>query len=151
MTIDDTSPPPSHPTQPTPPRGWWSRNWKWFIPVGCLGMVALAVALIAVFIGVVFGAMKSSDVYQEAVRRAQNHPELQTALGTPIERGWWMTGEINSRNGSGDADIQFPISGPNGKAHVRAVARKEGGRWSYSSLIAQIDGGATLDLLDQDS
>jgi hypothetical protein len=31
---------------------WWSRNWKWFVPVGCLSLILLFCA----FIAVVFGA-----------------------------------------------------------------------------------------------
>ena len=24
-------------------RNWWNRNWKWFVPVGCLGAIVLIV------------------------------------------------------------------------------------------------------------
>src|SRR5438876_830195 len=26
--------------QTIPQAGWWSRNWKWFVPVGCLSLLA---------------------------------------------------------------------------------------------------------------
>jgi len=26
---------------PAPPSNWWSRNWKWFVPTGCLTLILL--------------------------------------------------------------------------------------------------------------
>ena len=138
MTIDYTRPP-----QPPPPagelkRGWWSRNWKWFVPVGCIGFIALLLIGIAAIVGVVFGAIKSSDVYREALQRAQNHPEVQAALGTPIEAGWWMTGQMDVNNDTGSANLSIPISGPKGKGSVHVVATKQGGSWIYSRLDVEV-------------
>ena len=148
MTIDYTRPQPPPPPRGAPARpGWWVRNWKWVVPVGCLSILVLGAVFIAAIIGVVFGAMKSSDVYREALQRAQNHPEVQAALGTPIESGWWMSGEINVSGPGGNANIQIPISGPKGKADIYAVATKEAGRWKYSTLNVAVDGGRTIDLL----
>jgi hypothetical protein len=147
MTVDYTRPPqPNHPGAP-PRQGWWARNWKWVVPLGCLGFVLLIVLFVAAIVGIVFGAMKSSDVYKEAVRRAQNHPEVQAALGTPIESGWWMSGEINVKNDTGDANIQIPISGPKGEGRIHAVATKESGRWTYSTLTVTIGERGVIDLL----
>lgn len=149
MTTDYTT--PTQPSQQSsqPPRSWWSRNWKWFVPVGCLGLIVLCLLGIAGIVGIVFGAMKSSDVYKEALQRAQNHPEVQAALGTPIEAGWIMTGNINVDNSSGTANIRFPISGPKGEAWVHAEAAKDGGAWRYSTLEVQIEDGAKINLLSE--
>ncbi len=144
MTVDYTRT-PQPPGQPQ--GGWWARNWKWLVPVGCLGIVALGLIFIAAIVGVVFGAMKSSDAYREALQHARSSPEVQAALGTPIEAGWFLSGHINVENTTGDADITFPISGPKGKAKVHAVATKESGRWNYSTLVVQVEGGKTIDLL----
>jgi len=147
MTIDYTrSPqPPMHPGQPQ--QGWWSRNWKWFVPLGCVGIILIGLAGIAGIVAIVFGAMKSSDVYREALQRAQNHPEVQAALGTPIEAGWWMSGQIDIKNDTGNANISIPVSGPKGKGTIHAVASKEGGRWRYSKLDVQVEGRQTINLL----
>jgi hypothetical protein len=43
--------------QPAP--GWWSRNWKWFVPTGCcLTPLVLGGAFLAFLVVVVFGALK---------------------------------------------------------------------------------------------
>lgn len=91
--------------------------------------------------------MKSSDVYREALHRAQNHPEVQAAIGTPIEAGWWMSGQINIQNETGNANISIPISGPKGKGTIHAVATKEGGHWRYSRLDVEVEGKQTINLL----
>ena len=149
MTIDYTRPPQAPTSPATPPRGWWSRNWKWFVPVGCLGILALFVLGIFGIVTIVFRAMKSSDVYREAFERAQNSPEVQAALGTPIEDGWWMSGQINVTNDTGNANIVIPISGPKGKGSIHAVATKDGGKWTYSRLEVQVEGGQTINLLGE--
>jgi cytochrome oxidase complex assembly protein 1 len=151
MTIDYTRPPQPQQPMGQPPRGWWSRNWKWFVPLGCLGLIALCAIFIAGIIGVVFGAMKSSDVYRGALQRAKNSPEVQAALGTPIEEGWFMSGHINMQNNTGDADINIPISGPKGKGTIHAVAKKEASSWKYSVLEVQVHGGPTISLLRETS
>ena len=144
MTIDYTRPQHS----PAPPQGgWWSRNWKWFVPVGCITIVALFLLGIAAIVMIVFGAMKQSDVYREALERAKASPEVQAALGTPIEEGWWMSGQININNDTGDANINIPISGPKGKGTIHAIATKSGGKWTYSRLDVEVSGGQTINLL----
>ena len=99
--------------------------------MGCLGLIAMVVAFVAVIMLVVFGAMKSSDAYKVAVARAKADPQVTTALGTPISEGLFMSGHTNVNGGSGEADLAIPISGPKGKATIYAVATKSGGESTY--------------------
>jgi hypothetical protein len=133
-------------TQPAP--GWWSRNWKWFVPTGCCLTPLLLGGVAAIFIVVViFGALKQTDVYKMAVARAKADPRVIAALGTPIDEGWYLAGTTNVNGGSGDADLSIPISGPKGKGTIYAVATKSAGEWAYSKLVVKIDStGATIDL-----
>lgn len=144
-------PPPFTPAPPAaapPPQGWWSRNWKWFVPTGCcLTPLVLGGAFGAFVILVVFGAMKQTDVYKTAVARAKADQRVTAALGTPIEEGWYLSGNTNVSGGSGDADLTIPISGPNGKGTIYVVATKSGGEWKYSKLSVKVDSsGETIDL-----
>ena len=132
---------------PAPQPGWWSRNWKWFVPAGCLTLILLFCLLIALFFTVVMGSMKSSDAYKQAVAKAKANPVVVEKLGSPIAEGYFVSGNINVQMGSGDADLQIPISGPKGKAVIYAVARKTGGKWEYSRLTVAIEGQPELDLL----
>ena len=132
--------PPQGGAAPGARPGWWSRNWKWFVPLGCLSMMVLIVLFIAGIMMIVFGAMKSSDAYRTAVSRAKANPEVVSALGTPIEEGFFVSGKTNVNGSSGEADLTIPISGPKGKAKIYAVATKRAGRWNYSTLEVEIAG-----------
>src|SRR3954468_16310911 len=87
------TPPPIPPASSTPPpvpaakRGWWSRNWKWFVPVGCLSLFVLFAGFIAAICLFVFTVLKSTDVYKEALVRAKADPAVVQALGEPIKEG----------------------------------------------------------------
>ena len=117
------------------------------IVVGVLGVIVVGVIAFAVaIVFVVFGAMKSSDVYQQAYERAKSSPAVRSELGEPIEDGWYVSGNVNTTGDSGQADIRFPVSGPKGSGTVEAVATKRGGVWVFSRLGVQTDGGKWVDL-----
>src|SRR4051812_40859658 len=146
----DPVPSASTPSPLRPRPNWWSRNWKWLIPTGCLTIIVAGVAFVCAIVFIVFGAMKSTDVYKTALARAQSDPAVVEALGTPIKDGWFMTGKTNVEGTSGEADIGFPISGPKGKATVYAVATKSAGRWRYQTLEVEVNGRSErINLLQQ--
>ncbi len=68
------------------------------------------------------------------------------ALGTPIEDGLVPSGKTNVNGPTGEADIAIPISGPKGKGTIYAVGTKSAGKWEFSKLAVQIDGGEMIDL-----
>ncbi len=128
---------------------WWQRNWKWFVPVGCLTTVLIMAAGLALLFSLVFGMMKSSDVYGEALAQARAHPAVVAALGQPIKDGWFAGGNISINGPSGEAALSIPVSGPQGKATIYLEARKSAGRWTFSTLEVEVDeGGRRIDLLD---
>lgn len=107
----------------------------------------LAVAVVGTIVLVIFGAMKQSDVYQTALARAKTDQRVTAALGTPINEGWWLSGNTEVSGGSGEANLSIPISGPKGKGTIYAVATKSAGQWTYSKLAVKIDStGETIDL-----
>jgi Cytochrome oxidase complex assembly protein 1 len=119
---------------PTPQPSWWSRNWKWFVPLGCLGCCALPVAFgVGVFL-FVMGMIKTSDVYREAFQRAQTSPEVVAQIGRPVDAGWLVGGSINVSGPAGEANFAIPLTGPKGAGKVYVVAEKRLGRWEFSTL-----------------
>jgi hypothetical protein len=124
----------------------------WLVPTGCLTLIGLVLAFVAVIVVVVFGAMKSSDVYKDGVARAQKDPAVIEALGSPVEDGWFMTGKTEVNGSSGEADLMVPISGPKGKGKLYIVAEKSEGKWTYSKLVVVTDEGEKrLNLLPSDT
>lgn len=128
--------------QPRP--SWWSRNWKWAVPVGCLGGLVIFVSGIVLFVFLVYSgvtaAIRSSDAYQEGMARAQAHPELKAALGEPMESGFWVSGNINVSGPSGNANLSIPISGPKGSGTLYVVGTRSAGRWQYSTMEVEVPG-----------
>lgn len=145
MSMDPNLPPPFTPAAERP--GWWSRNWKWFVPMGCLTFMVLIAGFVALLVLVVFGAMKSSDAYKEAVTQAKNNPAVIEALGSPIEEGWFVSGKTNVNGASGEADLAIAISGPKGSGTIYAVAEKSAGQWVFSTLQVEVkETGQRIDL-----
>lgn len=124
------------PTEERP--SWLGRNWKWAVPLGCLAFVLALVALVGAIVLLVFGLMKSSDVYRHALAEARASPAVVEALGEPIEPGWYLSGNLEVRGPSGEADIAIPISGPKGDGTIYVVATKEAGLWSYEVLEVEV-------------
>ncbi|WP_428231615.1 hypothetical protein [Flavobacterium sp.] len=48
-------------------KSWWERNWKWFVPTGCVSLLLIFIVFIAsIFFGVT-SMMKDSDAYKGAM------------------------------------------------------------------------------------
>jgi hypothetical protein len=118
---------------------------KWSL-IGCGTLLVLFLGFCAVIVLVVFGAIKRSDVYRDALRRAQTDPAVIAALGTPIEAGIYVTGNVNLDVSGGHARFDFPISGPKGKADVHVVATMNGTKWEYSELTVTPANGPVINL-----
>lgn len=118
---------------PKKPQDWFSRNWKWFIPLVCFVGLALCMG----FIFLILSVMKSSDAYQGALFRVQNSPAAKEILGEPIKAGIFFTGNIKISGSSGQADLAIPVCGPKGEATVYVLAKKTLGEWHFQRLIIQ--------------
>ena len=127
------------PPLPLQPRGnWWTRNWKWFVPTGCFTILILFAAFITLIVMIVFSAMKSSDVYKDALKRAKAEPAVIEALGSPIKDGMFVSGRTNVNGASGEANLAIPIYGPKGEGTLYLVAEKSVGAWNYSNLVVEV-------------
>jgi len=160
MTITPTPPPPPPPPQTfTPQQGTYTPAPGSPVPpaksggclkaalVGCGIILVLGAAAVLALVIFVFSVIKRSDVYKEAYTRASSDPRVVSALGTPIEKGWWVMGKVNIEGNSGVANMDFPISGPKGSARVHVSASRDTEAWSYSSLVVRPEAGGEIDVL----
>lgn len=132
-----------------PQPSWWNRNWKWFVPTGCLFIVLLTVGSAAALMSFVFGMMKSSDAYEHAVAAARANPAVVEALGSPITEGFFVSGEVNVNGASGKADLAIPVTGPKASGTIFVDARKSAGEWHFTTLVVEVEpGNERIDLLD---
>lgn len=113
-------------------------------------MLVLFVAFIFSILAIAFGAMKSTDVYKEALARARKSAAVTEALGTPIKDGFFVSGNTNVNGAGGESNMSIPISGPKGKGTLYFKAEKALGRWNFLGLEAQIEGREErIDLLKE--
>ena len=131
-----------------PPKSWFDRNWKWFVPAGCLTIIVLFLAFVAGILGIVETSFRSSGPYTHALAQAQASSQVSDKIGLPLKPGWFVSGSISINGSSGDADISIPISGPKGKGEIYVVANKIAGVWQYKTLQVSVDGQSDrIDLL----
>lgn len=134
---------------PPPRKNWLSRNWKWFVPVGFLGVLVIIAGFVALIVSLIFGMMKSTDAYKDAMAKVKADPVVQSAIGTPIEESFFIMGSMHISGPSGQADLSIPISGPKGRGTIFIVAAKSAGQWTFSTLVVEIkDSGRRIDLLE---
>ena len=98
----------------------------------------LFVAFVGSIALIVFSAMKSTDVYKDALARARVNPAVMEVLGSPITEGFLISGNTNVNGASGEANLSIPISGPKGRGTIYVAANKSLGRWNYSGLVVEI-------------
>ena len=125
---------------------WFSRNWKWLLPVGCLvPMVCCGVFGFGTYFAVT-KVIQSSGAYAGALEKVNQNPDVAATLGTPVMPGFGMSGEVKENNQSGSADFTVPINGSKGKGSMHVVARRTGGEWNFERIDVEA-GGKTIDVL----
>lgn len=109
-----------------------------------LGILLFAIIVVgAAFAGfwIVVLQPKSAEPYRMALKLVQKDPQVQKALGEPIqEAAWWLppSGTLDVQNGQGRASYTFDIKGPDGMAYVRTEARCIDGQWGLTTLDVTI-------------
>ena len=129
------------------PKSWWSRNWKWAVPAGCLTLCVFWIVVVSAFIYGLFALAKTSDVYKLALEKVKGNPQVVASTGYPVKEGWYMSGSIHINGPSGNADISFPVSGPKGSGKVYAVAKKSAGIWTFKTLVFEDEKGERVNLI----
>ncbi|MFH6992453.1 cytochrome c oxidase assembly factor Coa1 family protein [Flavobacterium sp. FlaQc-48] len=121
-----------------PKRSWWDRNWKWFVPTGCLSILVIFGLFIASLFFGITSMMKSSDAYKESMTIVAQNKTIIEKLGNPIENDGMVSGSISTSNNTGHCNLQIPIKGPKGKGTLFVIAEKRG-KWKYSQMSVYIE------------
>jgi Cytochrome oxidase complex assembly protein 1 len=128
---------PPYPLIPEPmQKSWLERNPLWKIPAGFLVLLLFTAGILIL----VECAFHHSEVSIQAAARARENPQVRQLLGEPIVVGITILGNIHINGNVGHADLTIPISGPNGKGVIRAVANKCAGEWCFALLRVDING-----------
>jgi len=136
--------------EPEPAKGRGC-SWVVIIPLGCLGLAICIAGVVGLVLLRATGAVKSSELYMEALAQVQASPEVKEALGSPIEGGIARSASFHVDGASGDAEAKIPIAGPKGRGTLHAVAEKIGTKWKFTTLEVTIEAtGATINLLPEE-
>ena len=123
-----------------PQRGWFARNWFWFIPLAVVLPIVICLGCCTGLFTFGVGMLKTSQPYTQALAAVREDPRVQDAIGTPIEDATWIpAGEINVTNEHGEARLTFTVRGPKGRAQVRTASRMIEGTWSMTELVVTIE------------
>ena len=125
-----------------PQRGWWSQNWRWFLPTLLLVIVVLGGGGIYWSL---FTRIFHLDVCQQGMQAIQASSEVTRALGQPIGPVRWGL-PPSARLEAGEKDVRWDIEGPQGQAKAHVHARQMQGQWAIDLLEVTLPGGQRLSL-----
>ncbi|MEN6449829.1 MAG: cytochrome c oxidase assembly factor Coa1 family protein [Thermoguttaceae bacterium] len=113
---------------PKPKRGWFRRNWLWFLPTLILAIVVVGGGVVY---WSVFVRVYRLDVCQSAMKAIQSDKVLQQKLGQPIHPVWWPSREFtpSSRIEKEEKEVRWKIEGPKGRASAHVQAKLRMGEW----------------------
>ncbi|MAW95775.1 MULTISPECIES: cytochrome c oxidase assembly factor Coa1 family protein [unclassified Leeuwenhoekiella] len=136
----------------TEPRSWWSRNWKWVVPLGgCFTIIIGGILLLGTAIFGFFSSVKSSTGADEILLMAQTNPQVIEALGEPIEEDGIGSYSVKINNGHKTSEVTLPISGPKSSATLNVKSSGEDDNRVYEVFEIYVDEtGETIDLRDNE-
>ncbi len=101
--------------------------------IGVTLLVRLALPMDGVLY-VITAALKSSDVYRDALQIARTDAQVVQRLGTPINEDVLINGGIRYSGPTGEVHFSVGLHGPRGKGRVQVDAARRHGRWTYQTL-----------------
>jgi hypothetical protein len=110
------------------------------VPLGCLGIIGIIGVLVIAVLFLVYGALKSSDPYKQALATANGDARVVRALGSPITDRFFTTGSFNTSGPTGRAEFALPVKGPKGNATIFVTASKSLGEWNFEALVVETTG-----------
>lgn len=119
---------------------WQNRTWrdiehfkktqrKWAIAGFVLLFVVLPLFVTAI------SSMLKGEAYEQSLIAIESNAEVVEFLGTPIEPGLFVLGNIQISGPDGQAALQYSVSGPNGEAEAYVYAYKDMGQWVLHELV----------------
>jgi hypothetical protein len=89
----------------------------------------------------VLAMMKSSGAYMMTMEAVRNDAAVEDALGSGIDGGFWITGNIRiEAGGTGSAKLSIPLTGSKGSGRALSHAVRNDGNWELRLLVVFPDG-----------
>jgi hypothetical protein len=136
-------------------RGWWSRNWLWFVPTLLLTLIILCcgcpVGIGYLVFSKALDEMYKLPVFQEGMKKIEADPQVKKEIGEPIVIVRWPppSFRIDQTDGRGEADVRWEIDGSKGRAKAHLTARLTGDKWETIVLEVVLPSGKKVSLLTE--
>ena len=117
-------------TQVKAQRSWLRKNWR---PALVIWLAVCASGAVLGF-AVAFFESSSSEITSKALATAERNPLLSDRLGSPLHKGWLLSGSVETTPASGHAELAIPVSGPKGSGTLYVEAHKQAGLWKIDLL-----------------
>jgi hypothetical protein len=114
----------------------WARGAGLAWAIGLVSAAGLGFGLVQ--------SMRSSEAYQLASAELKADPAMAEAFGSPLELGW-PRGSIKLSGGSGEAQLDFSVSGPKAQGRAYVSATKQVGEWKVQSAQVKLDNGVVFE------
>jgi hypothetical protein len=122
-------------TNPNPPfLVWYEKNVRWIGPILLVIFCATIAGIGATFIGIVYGAIKKTDIYKLSLEKIESDKRVQDLLGTPLKDGWMVRGLVDLEGPNGQVDLGFEIYGSHDKGWAQVKANKKDGVWTFEKI-----------------
>ena len=145
--------PPPIPTHGAKPAGWWSRHWRWAMPLAVLLVLAGAGGEVAWSVLRWSEAARESPPMREAMRRAGCSIELVEAFGEPLRAESMPLGSMQTAiNGQRDVGLTVALEGPRAHGRLFVKGTRSDDVWDYPVMYVLGENKQTFDLtaLDDD-
>jgi hypothetical protein len=130
-----------------PQRGWFGRNWKWFLPVLILLLIVLGGGVYAAW---EFNKVLGHEAYKKAMAKIRENEEIKKSLGEPITMVY-LSPAPAIRKETTETDILWTIAGSSGKqAKVHIFQRLMSGKWETTIADATLPDGKKVSLEDEE-
>jgi hypothetical protein len=124
-------------------KGWWQKNWKWFIPVSGFFIIVTSSIFLSGFgktLGDYTKAYADSELYDEALKIACSNKRVKETLGhiESISNMTILNGYVEYSNNNSSVKTTIKISGEHGKAMLDISADLINNTWSFKDLKIRI-------------
>jgi hypothetical protein len=143
---DQTAVNATFPDQEQKPRGWWSRNWKWFVPTVFLCLILMCSGCLAGIGYMIVYGLKNQEPYLVAMEKIQANQQAQEAFGQPIRDNSWIPALIPDGN---NIDMRWDLVGPKGKGKAYVKSRMIGNKFEIVVIEVVLPDGKKLVLHDE--
>jgi Cytochrome oxidase complex assembly protein 1 len=108
-----------------------------------VAIVLLVFIVVGAFVVGIFTMLGHSDAYKLGYARLQADTNAMSVLGQPLDAGI-VIGSISTTNDSGEAHLNFAVTGSKAKGRVFIVAEKSMDRWVVRREALKLDGDDKL-------